>query len=102
LTADERRAKAEERKERVRERTRKKKLAYPIVGGPLDGQHALTEDFESGWRGEPEGMYYHLRSEYIEFNAAGGTGRKRAGGFPPSMIYVHKSVLKPLLAGRER
>lgn len=94
-----------EKNARARQRS---KLAYPCVGGPLDGEHVLTDDFyeESGkpeysWY-RPAGLYPHLRTEYVEYNCAGGSGRKKIGGFPPTMIYVHKSLLKPLISGRER
>jgi len=83
------------RKERNKKRS---KLAYPIIGGPLDGEHAITDDMSS----YGEALYKEVAREYVEFNAAGGSGGKRIGGFPPSMIYVHKSVLKPLISARTR
>jgi hypothetical protein len=78
------------------------KRAYPIIGGPLDGFHALTSDFYSGYGKEgdeyysPAGMYCHLDDEYVEYNCA---SRRRHA---PSMIFVHKSVLKPLISPKER
>ena len=100
------------------------RLAYPCIGGPLDGEHATTEDFY-GYRPinpetkkpyrwnerqpdgrysfeRDEGMYAHLKNEYVEFNGSGGGGRKRIGMFPPSMIFVHKSLLKPTESPRKR
>lgn len=85
--------------------TRKRyKKAYPCLGGPLDGQHAATEDFETAspekfrhhsWYREG-GMYGHLADEYVEFNA----GRRTRSA--PSMIFVHTSILKPVISARER
>jgi hypothetical protein len=88
---------------------KRSKLAYPVIGGPLDGYSATTDDFHSG-QGKPgdswfreDGMYMHLANEYMEYNGAhGGYRSKRVGGFPPSMIYVHKSLLRPLISGRTR
>jgi hypothetical protein len=73
------------------------KLAYPIIGGPLDGEHAITDDMST----YGDALYKDAAHEYFEFNGA-GRGRKRVGGFPPTMIYVHKSLLKPLISARER
>lgn len=80
------------------------KRAYPCVGGPLDGEHACTDDFVRGtpekyrgvsWFSEP-GMYAHLRDEYIEYNAA------RRSSKQPSMVFVHTSLLKPVISARQR
>jgi hypothetical protein len=81
--------------ERLRnDRAAKARLAYPCIGGPLDGEHATTDDFAPGY-GEPghkwyrqAGMYGHLSREYVEFNRAGGGGRKKIGA-PATMIFVH-------------
>lgn len=94
LTGDDLASAKAEGEERVTARNLKNRLAYPVIGGPLDGEHALTSDFESGWRTKEPGMYHHLVGEYVEFNAASG-GRRRIGG-SPSMIFVHTSLLKPL------
>lgn len=88
----------------VRAPRKRYKKAYPCIGGPLDGQHAATEDF---YQGSPEkfrehswfregGMYGHLADEYASYNAS---GRSRRG---PSMIFVHTSLLKPLISARDR
>lgn len=93
----------------IREAQRKKptaKFAYPIIGGPLDGEYAITSDFYSGSGKEgdtyyrPEGIYYHLSRQYEEFNAAHG-GRKVLGG-SPSMVFIHTSLLKPLARPKDR
>ena len=99
------------------------RLAYPCIGGPLDGEYATSEDFHGyrpinpetkkpyrygetppdgrySWQRD-EGMYAHLKHEYVEYNGSGG-GSKRVGGFPPTMVYIHKSVLKPLQSPRKR
>jgi hypothetical protein len=91
------------------------KLAYPIVGGPLHGQHAITKDFRPAMRkinrlayfGDPlsdaarveyedipPGRYARYRNEYIAYNC-GHAAPKQAGRGVPSMIFVHKSVLAP-------
>lgn len=104
------------------------KHAYPCVGGPLDGEHATTDDmrptlialrdiYYTGL-GDPKkrgklayregdvvregGLYGRVADEYVEYNQASGRGSKRIGGFPPTMIYVHKSLLKPLISARDR
>jgi hypothetical protein len=90
-------------------------LAYPCIGGPLAGQHATTVDFQAGSSrflgsddGDPGGMYAHLASEYIAYNQGSVPGMrygrrgKRIGQFPPSMVFVHQSLLKPLKRASER
>lgn len=74
----------------------KPRIAYPIVGGPLDGEHAVTADFE-----DRSGMYSHLSDQYVIYNCSSG-GSKRIGGFPPSMIWIHRDLLKPLASPRDR
>jgi hypothetical protein len=66
--------------------------AYICIGGPLDGQYATTEDFH-----DREGMYAHLDDQYASYNSSGSYGGGRA-----SMIYVHMSLIKPPISGRER
>lgn len=106
LTVSERKKKsAESRLER--KKNPRPKIAYPIIGGPLDGEYAATVDFEKEWKSSnPEwaregGMYAHLSDEYLQFNRSGGYS-KRIGSFPPSMVYIHKSVLKPLASPKDR
>jgi hypothetical protein len=67
------------------------KKAYPCIGGPLDGEHAATEDFYR------DGMYAHLDNEYASYNSSGSFGGGRA-----SMIFVHSSLIKPVISARER
>jgi hypothetical protein len=93
------------RKERE-PKERKARFAYPIIGGPLDGEYATTDDFYPE-RGKPDSYYYrpgglygHLDREYAEFNAASG-GNKKLGG-SPTMVFIHKSLLKPLISPRDR
>lgn len=71
------------------------RFAYPVIGGPLDGESATTADFAR------EGMYEHLAREYREFNAASGRSSKRIGA-SPSMVFLHTSLLRPLIAPRDR
>lgn len=71
------------------------RFAYPVIGGPLDGESATTADFGR------EGMYEHLAREYREFNAASGRSSKRIGA-SPSMVFLHTSLLRPLIAPRDR
>jgi hypothetical protein len=72
------------------------RFAYPVIGGPLDGESATTADFE-----DKGGMYEHLAREYHQFNSASGRSAKRIGGYP-SMIFLHTSLIRPLIAPRDR
>lgn len=107
LTGDALKQAIKEGKERVALRTAKARMAYPIIGGPLAGEHAVTTDFyrSSGQPGDTwyreGGMYAHLADEYYEFNAASGSGHKRIGG-SPTMIFVHRDLLAPLRSPRDR
>jgi len=78
------------------------RFAYPCIGGPLDGLYATTQDFygASSWSDRDEGIYHHLRNEYYEYNSGYGA-RKRIGGHP-SMVFIHKSLLKPLISPKDR
>lgn len=82
------------------------RFAYPVIGGPLDGQYAIVDDFKttSGKPGETwyreGGIYGHLAKEYHEFNAGHG-GRKVIGGFP-SMVFLHDSLCRPLARPKDR
>ena len=82
--------------------------AYPCIGGPLAGQYATTRDFEGSSlflnsidNGDGEGIYSHLRREYLAYNS-NSRGDNSVGGFPPSIVWIHQSVLKPIIAARER
>lgn len=95
----------EQRSEVYRQRRAERKpasrFAYPIIGGPLDGEYATTFDFyRGGVTADSGGIYAAHATEYAEFNAAGG-GRRRIGG-SPSMVFLHKSLLRPLISPRER
>lgn len=91
------------------------KYAYPCVGGPLDGIHATTEDFQTqpvdvcpscGWERDtrdhaerllwrcpvcktamrgPNRFTEHARS-YVQYNGSG------LGGRMSSMLWVHKDI----------
>lgn len=90
-------------KERVKQRTEAAKKAYPCIGGPLDGMFAMVSDFhraygtpDSRWYSEG-GMYAHLANEYLEYNASSRHNRGSS-----SMIYVHTSLIKQPVRGRDR
>jgi hypothetical protein len=87
------------------------KKAYPCIGGPLDGKHAVTDDFSPEWGqlGEeffqPRGMYHYLADEYMSYNNANGRVHLRRGTVKedsPSMIFVHVSCLKPAISPKDR
>jgi hypothetical protein len=70
--------------------------AYYCVGGPLDGQYATTADFYTyAWGDNPVGMFAHLDGEYSQFNNGG-----YASGC--SMVWLHKSLLKPPIKAKDR
>jgi hypothetical protein len=81
-------------------------IAFPVVGGPLGGKHAVPADFwsESGKPGDkwyrPPGRYAEHGREYDEYNAARG-GHRRVGG-APTMIFVHRPLAGKLIRGRDR
>jgi hypothetical protein len=92
---------------------RRPRFAYPCIGGPLDGEYATTDDMRpthiaardyGKWKkGDvitEGGLYGNIAADYFEFNSAHGRA-KRIGAFP-SMIFVHRSVLKPLISPKER
>ncbi len=99
LTVDERKAKrAEAKKKRKVEEPR---LAWPCIGGPLDGKYAVPLDFyTTHWADRERGRYAEYDNEYETFNSAGG-GYKRIGGHP-TMVFIHKSLLRPMIRGRDR
>lgn len=82
-------------RERVQVRTAKARFAYPCIGGPLDGEHAMTTDFYR------EGIYEHLRYDYHEFNSGSGRSRKVIGA-PASMLFIHKDLVGVMIKGRDR
>lgn len=96
--------------------------AHICIGGPLDGKFAISKDFEDAPRhweypeGEsprfgpngngrevidgPAGMYNHLRDDYVQYNIS-----VRSSWVPknaPSMVWLHKDLLKPSKSPRER
>jgi hypothetical protein len=94
LTASEKR-KAQQTREAAKQHGETARFAYPIVGGPLDGEYAITADFYRG------GIYEHLDRNYQVYNAARG-GHKKIGGWPPTMIFIHSSLLQALARPKER
>lgn len=71
-----------------REKKQRYKKAFICIGGPLDGQFAITDDFYR------EGIYGHLGNDYDQFNSSGG-GKS-------SMIWVHRSLVKAPVSGKDR
>jgi hypothetical protein len=104
------------------------KKAYPCIGGPLDGKHAITDDFHEGpchyeypsvdggvtreWRKRvpgskpqkvadgPGGMYGHLKDDYASYNNAGYYGANAKN--KSSMVWIHVSLLKPAISPGKR
>jgi hypothetical protein len=100
------------------------KKAYPCIGGPLDGKHAITDDFSDGphhweyptpdgnWTRDwvkrvpgskpkkvmdgPAEIYGHLKDDYVAYNSA---GRNSKGA---SMVWIHVSLLKPAISPSKR
>lgn len=66
--------------------------AHVCIGGPLDGQHAISSDF---WQG---GMYHHLEREYLQFNNA-ARAWNRTGAH---VAWIHTSLLKPSITPKHR
>lgn len=81
---------------------------YPIIGGPLDGEHANGRDFAPAFYDEynhrlrdqgydrkvydtPEGKFYKYADFYTNFNNASG----RTHDDWASMIWIHKDLLRP-------
>lgn len=69
-------------------------LAWPIIGGPLDGSYAVPSDFYWG------GRYYEHNRDYTDWNAAHG-GSRRIGG-SPTMVFIHASLIRPTIRGADR
>lgn len=96
LTVTERRAKYDEAQ--LNRRKEAPPLAWPIIGGPLDGKYAVPADFYR--YGSDPGMYAEFATAYVEFNCASGGQRKI--GAAPTMIFVFEELLKPMIRGRDR
>lgn len=85
-----------------------KLLAYPCIGGPLAGQYATSTDFIGGSRfiggvDDPtEGMYGHLAGEYTRYEWPALAGPYNEGDFPPKVVYIHQSMLKPTKKAGDR
>jgi hypothetical protein len=92
---------------------RRARFAYPCVGGPLDGEYATTDDmiptmiaardygkWKKGDIIREGGLYGHIAHEYHEYNASHGSAKKI--GSKPSMIFIHNSLLKPLISPKDR
>jgi hypothetical protein len=95
LTTTERRSRYEQAyRARRKKRQDAPPLAWPIIGGPLDGLYAVPADF---WG---EGRYQPHCREYAEFNS-GSRSHKRIGA-SPSMVYIHRLLLKPMIRGADR
>jgi len=99
LSVEERRAKTAEAKTKRREE--EPPLAWPCIGGPLDGKYAVPLDFyDSHWADRKRGRYAEHQGEYEMYNGASG-GYKRIG-HRPTMVFIHRSLLKPMIRGRDR
>lgn len=92
--AERKKVNQEARAERKAKRQAHPPLAWPIIGGPLDGSFAVPADFYD------DGRYASLARDYNEFNAGHG-GNRRIGGFP-TMIFVHVSKTPGMIRGRDR
>jgi hypothetical protein len=97
LSSEERAAKHDEMREQ-RSARKNPPLAWPIIGGPLDGKYAVPADFYR--YGSDPGMYAEFAPAYEEFNCASG-GYRRIGA-SPTMIFVFEELLKPMIRGRDR
>lgn len=108
LTGEAKAKAVEEATERAANKVRPKK-AYPIIGGPLNGLHATTDDmyadlvavrdygkYKKGDIIREGGMYGHVGNEYQEYNNASRNSKS------PSMIFVHESCLAPVISAKER
>jgi hypothetical protein len=70
--------------------------AYPCIGGPLDGQHATTKDFGT------DGMFEHLDAEYAYYNFGYVSWRRDRSKPLPTMVFLHRDVLAPVISARLR
>lgn len=81
--------------------------AHLCLGGPLDGEHAQGADFYGGYEKIPgtrrndyskrvEGMYEHLRSQYVQFNTA-------SHGYAKSdVVWIHRDLLTGSVSPKDR
>ena len=94
--------------------------AHICIGGPLDGEHATSEDFFGyrpidpktkrpypygvgkkmpdgrwPWSRDP-GMYAHLSREYVQFNTSSH------GAAKSDVIWIHRSLLTGSISPRKR
>ena len=90
------------------------KYAYPIVGGPLDGKHATTKDFEARSVATRTTSYFregdvlreggryrdHTRS-YVAYNLNGGWSGGNAHTFS-SMIWVYAPLIGKKITTKQR
>lgn len=92
--------------------------AHVCIGGPLDGEHATSEDFYGYRVINPEtkkpyrhgermpdgrysfqrdpGMYQHLRREYHQFNT------RSHGAAKSNVVWIHTSRLTGSISPRQR
>ena len=87
--------------------------AHLCIGGPLDGEHATSEDFY-GYRARDEkgkvipyhklktyapredGMYGHLRNDYVQFNTS------HHGAAKSDVVWIHRELLTGSVSPRQR
>jgi hypothetical protein len=66
--------------------------AYLIIGGPLDGKFASTEDFMEHWEEHLAGKYTAHKNDYAPFkSAAGNYGWFDSGTC--SMVWIHRDLM---------
>ncbi len=70
--------------------------AYPVIGGPLDGEYACTKDFDS------DGMYAHLSGTYAQYNFGWVDWRRDKGTHVPSMVFLSLELTKPVISAKNR
>lgn len=86
--------------------------AHPCIGGPLDGEFATDGDFHGYHEKMPgtqrndytkpiEGMYEHLRHEYVPYNISTRSHMRGKKG-RANVVYVHDSINKFSIAARKR
>lgn len=64
---------------------RRSRVVYPIIGGPLDGQYAIPDDFSR----YGEGKFADFSASYATYNSAGRNRRDT------SMIFLYVGLLQP-------
>lgn len=62
-------------------------IGYPIIGGPLDGDHALLADFYRAYGQRAGGKFAEYADEYSAYNRANRWNKV------PSMVWLHRSLL---------